>query len=107
LRRGEPEEAGQVPLALRDVLVAPPLAGLHDADAVALLRGAESGDAPAESRADDHHVVVEGRHWTAPFAGHLATTFAIPATGVASADPGVPPGVDPGHWSPGTRSPGC
>ena len=62
LRRGEPQEVRQMPLALRDVLVLPALAGLHDADPVALLRGTERGDASTEPRADDHHVVVEARH---------------------------------------------
>jgi hypothetical protein len=38
-RRGEPQEPWQMPLALRDVFVAPALAGLHDTDPVALLRG--------------------------------------------------------------------
>jgi hypothetical protein len=36
---GKPEEAGKVPLALRQVVVVPAPTGLHDADPVALLRG--------------------------------------------------------------------
>ena len=55
-----------MPLALRNVVVVPALAGLHDADPVALLRGTERGDASAEPRADDHHVVVEARHEVSP-----------------------------------------
>ena len=66
LRRGEPQEVRQIPLGLRDVLVFPAPAGLHDADPVALLRGAQRGDAAAEARADDHHVVVEARHERSP-----------------------------------------
>ena len=62
LRRREPQEVGQVPLGLRDVLVLPAPAGLHDADAVALLRGTERGDASTEARADDQYVVIEARH---------------------------------------------
>ena len=62
LQGGEPDEVRQVPLALRDLLVRPPRAGLHDTDPVALLGGPERGDAPTEPRADDHHVVVETRH---------------------------------------------
>ena len=62
LRRREPQEVRQVPLRLRDVLVLPAPAGFHDADPVALLRGTQRGDAAAEPRADDHHVVVEARH---------------------------------------------
>src|SRR5262249_55001619 len=57
-----PEEARQMPLALRNVLVLPPLPGLHDADPVALLRRTERGDTPPESGADDRYVVVEARH---------------------------------------------
>jgi hypothetical protein len=62
LRGGEPDEVRQVPLGLRDVFVFPAPAGFHDADPVALLGGTKSGDASAEPRADDHHVVVETRH---------------------------------------------
>ena len=62
LRGGEPDEVREVPLGLRDVLVCPAPAGFHDADPVALLGGTKSGDASAEPRADDHHVVVEARH---------------------------------------------
>jgi hypothetical protein len=40
LRRWEAKEPGQVPLALRDVPVFPPFAGLHHTTAVALLLGA-------------------------------------------------------------------
>ena len=64
---GKPQETRQVPLSLRDVLVAPASAGFHDADPVALLRRAERGDAAAEPRADDQHVVVEARHELCPF----------------------------------------
>jgi hypothetical protein len=66
LRAGKPQEARQVPLGLRDVFVFPAPAGFHHADPVALLRGAERGDAPAEPRADDQHVVVEARHELSP-----------------------------------------
>ncbi len=66
LRRGEPQEVRQIPLGLRDVLVLPAPAGLHDTDPVALLRGPQRGDASAEPRADDHHVVVEARHEVSP-----------------------------------------
>jgi hypothetical protein len=62
LCRGEPQEARQIPLGLRNVLVLPTPAGLHDANPVALLRGTKRGNAPTEPRADDHYVVVEGRH---------------------------------------------
>ncbi len=62
LRRWEPQELRQIPLRLRDVLVLPAPAGLHDADPVALLRRPQGGNAPAEARADDDDVVVEARH---------------------------------------------
>ena len=62
LSRREPEETRQVPLALRQIVVAPPFAGLHDTDAVALLGSTERGHAPAEPRSDDHDVIVEARH---------------------------------------------
>jgi len=48
LRARKPQEARQVPLGLRNVFVLPALAGFHDADPVALLRGPQRGDAPAE-----------------------------------------------------------
>ena len=62
LRGGEPQIVLQIPVGLRDVFVPPAPAGLHDADPVALLRGAQRGDAAAEPGADDHYVVVEARH---------------------------------------------
>ena len=49
LRAREPQEARQVPLGLRDVLVAPAPAGFHHADPVALLRSTERGNASAEA----------------------------------------------------------
>ena len=54
-------------LVLRVVPATVVAAGFHDADPVALLRGAERGDAPAEPRADDQHVVVEARHELSSF----------------------------------------
>ena len=89
LRRGEPQEARQMPLALRDVFVFPALAGLHDANPVALLRGAERGDASAEARADDHHVVVEARHERLSF--QVAFTVATRVRLRARGNPGCPP----------------
>ena len=50
LRRGEPQEVRQMPLALRNVFVLPPLARVHDTDPIALLRS-----------------VVEARHEVSPF----------------------------------------
>ena len=55
-----------MPLALRNVLVFPPFAGLHDTDAIALLRGTEGGNAATETRADDDHVVIEPPHELSP-----------------------------------------
>src|ERR1700722_13709101 len=66
LCRGKPQEPRQVPLALRDLFVWPPLAGFHDTDPVTLLRGSESGNASTESRANDNDVVVEFRHEVFP-----------------------------------------
>src|SRR5262249_51741054 len=57
-----PEEARQVPLGLGNVLVLPPLAGLHDADPVALLGCPQRSDAAAEAGPNHEHVVVEARH---------------------------------------------
>jgi hypothetical protein len=66
LRRGKPQEPRQVPLALGDVLVVPPPAGLHDADSITLLSGPERSDAATEPRADDEYVVVEASHRSSP-----------------------------------------
>jgi hypothetical protein len=66
VRRGEPQEPGQMPLALRNVRVVPSLAGLQHADPVALLRGTKRGNAAAEPGADDQHVVVEALHRDLP-----------------------------------------
>src|SRR5262249_27792828 len=65
-----------------------------DPDAVALLGGAQRGDAAAEPRADDRHVVVEARHEASSFrtvlGGHLTSITVSPrASCVASGDPGV------------------
>jgi hypothetical protein len=56
--------------------VGPPPPGLHHPDPVALLRGPERGNASPETRADDHHVVVESRHEPSPYWSlPLAFTF--------------------------------
>src|SRR5437660_838774 len=53
---GRHKKCGRSPLGLRNVFVLPTPTGLHHTDSVALLRGAERGNASPESRTDDHQV---------------------------------------------------
>ena len=59
---GQPEVAAQVPVCPREVLRPEPLPRLEHADAVALLRGPQRRDAPAEPAADDEHVEAGHAH---------------------------------------------
>ena len=59
---GQPEVAAQVPVCPREVLRPEPLPRLEHADAVALLRGPQRRDAPAEPAADDEQVEAGHAH---------------------------------------------
>src|SRR5262249_31103425 len=59
---GQPHEVWQVPLGLWNLFIVPTLAGLHDPNSIALLCGAEGGNAPTKAGADNHHVIVEVCH---------------------------------------------
>src|SRR4029077_1328525 len=58
---GTEEVVLEVPRGVGEVAVLEPAAGLEDRHPVALLREPESADRSAETRADDHDVVVERR----------------------------------------------
>jgi hypothetical protein len=59
LQLGLPGELPDVPVRLGQILVAPALACLHDADPIALFDRAHGSDAATEAGADDDYVVVE------------------------------------------------
>ena len=118
LQGGEPDEVRQVPLACRDLLVGPPQASLHHTDGVALLGGAECGNAAAETRADDCDVVVEARHrcspsWgSPPGAGDRSRLWLLRLTVRRRVAPGQDPGVftsgsgeHPGRWRSSSHEP--